>query len=124
MAEWENRPVSQPPGPNPYDPQQPYPAYGQGGWPPAPAPDHPQATLVLVLGILGLVLCQVVSPFALVIGNRVRKEIAASQGRIGGAQMATIGWVLGIVGTCLLALGLVFLIGYVVILVAVIGANA
>ncbi|TNM36607.1 DUF4190 domain-containing protein [Nocardioides albidus] len=115
--------MSQQPGTNPYDPR-PYPSYGQGGQYFGPPPDHPQATMVLILGILGLALCQVIAPFAWVIGGRVRKEIAASQGAIGGSQMVTIGWVLGIVGSCFLMLGLLFVIVYIVIFAIAIGASA
>ena len=64
----------------------------------APPQDHPQATLVLILGILGLAACQVIAPFAWVIGNRVKREIEASNGTVGGLQMVTIGRILGIVG--------------------------
>lgn len=115
--------MSQPPGPDPYDPR-PYPPYGGYGLPPAPPPDHPQATTVLILGILGIVLCQVLAPFAWVMGGRVRKEIAASRGTVGGAQMVTIGWVLGIVGSCLLLLGLAFVVVYVIFIGILIGSSA
>ncbi|MFJ9314926.1 hypothetical protein ACIRN4_12090 [Pimelobacter simplex] len=115
--------MSQPPGPNPYDPQ-PYQPYGGYGLPPAPPPDHPQATTVLVLGILGIALCQVLAPFAWVMGGRVRKEIAASRGTVGGSQMVTIGWVLGIAGSCLLLLGLAFVVLYVIFIVILIGSSA
>ena len=69
--------------------------------------DHPSATTALVLGILGLVLCQVLSPFAWVIGGRAVREIDASQGTLGGRGSANAGRVLGIVGTALLVVGLV-----------------
>jgi hypothetical protein len=96
----------------PPPPQPPY-----GGQPPNPygaapagfgAPDHPQATTVLVLGILGLVLCQVISPFAWVMGNRVVREIDASAGRLGGRSMANAGRICGIIGTILIGVGLLF----------------
>ena len=117
--------MTQPPGPegpNPYDPR-PYPPYGGYGLPPAPPADHPQATTVLVLGILGIVLCQLLAPVAWVMGGRVRREITASRGAVGGASMATIGWVLGIVGSCLLLLALGFFVIYVVFIVILIGAS-
>jgi hypothetical protein len=89
--------------PSPYGqpyPQQPY----------YRVPDHQQATTVLVLGILGLVLCQVLSPVAWVMGNRVIQEIDASGGRIGGRGPANAGRICGIVGTILLGLGVLFLL--------------
>jgi uncharacterized membrane protein YjgN (DUF898 family) len=112
--------VTQPPPPpqppNPYGP----PPVGFG------APDHPQATTVLVLGILGLVLCQVISPFAWVMGNRVVREIDASGGRYGGRTTANAGRICGIVGTILIGVGLLVGIGTlaVVLIAAVSGSTS
>lgn len=90
--------------PNPYG--QPY----QGQQPYYRPPDHPQATTVMVLGILGLVLCQVLSPVAWVMGNRVVREIDASGGRIGGRGPANTGRICGIVGTILIGVSVAFLL--------------
>jgi len=73
-------------------------------------PDHPQSTTVLVLGILGVVVCGVLAPFAWVMGSRVLREIDASQGRLGGRSAAQVGWVLGIIGSVMIGLGLLFLV--------------
>ena len=109
------------------------PAYGQPGPPGAPAygyppaygyaaPEHPKASTSLVLGILGVVLCQVVAPFAWVIGKRTVGEIDASGGRWGGRGQAQAGYVLGIVGSVLLGLYLTFALLYVVFVgVALVG---
>lgn len=78
------------------------PSYPQPAGP--PAPDHPQATTALVLGILGLVLCGVIAPFAWAIGGKAVRDIDASQGSIGGRGAANAGRILGIVGTVLLAI--------------------
>jgi uncharacterized membrane protein YjgN (DUF898 family) len=75
------------------------PAYGGYGPPP---PNHPQATTVLVLGIVGVLVCGIVAPFAWVMGNRVIHEIDASGGRWGGRTEANVGRILGIVLTVLL----------------------
>ena len=110
----------QPPQGVPY-PAQEYPPqqYPPQGYPPqgyasqAPmqyAPDHPKATTSLVLGILGVVLCQILGPFAWSIGKRTVTEIDASQGRLGGRGAAQAGYVLGIIGTVLLALGLLWIV--------------
>lgn len=110
-------------------PQPPYPPH-PGGYPPpypqAPiqyAPDHPRATTSLVLGILGVVLCQVLGPFAWVVGKRTLDEIDASQGQVGGRGAAQAGYVLGIVGTVMLGLALVVLLLYVIFAIAVIGGG-
>lgn len=97
-----------PPPPPPFGGQPPNP-YGA---PPVGfgVPEHPQATTVLILGILGLVLCSVLSPFAWVMGNRVVREIDASAGRLGGRSLANAGRICGIIGTVLIAVVLLALI--------------
>jgi hypothetical protein len=77
---------------------------------PVYAPDHPRATVALVLGILSLVLCQVLGPVAWVIGGNTLKEIDASGGGVGGRGQASAGRILGIIATALLCLSLVVLV--------------
>lgn len=101
-----------PPPPNPYG--GPPPVYAQPGYPPYVAAEHPQATTVLILGILGLIMCQVLSPFAWVMGNRVVREIDASGGAIGGRSSANAGRICGIVGTVLIGLSLLLVAGLLV----------
>jgi uncharacterized membrane protein YjgN (DUF898 family) len=88
------------------------------------APDHPRATSSLVLGILGLVLCGVIAPFAWVIGKRAVNEIDASHGQLGGRGSAQAGYIMGIIGTALLALGLVFVAFYVLVLAVTFGSGS
>ena len=76
-----------------------------------PPPNHAQATTVLVLGILSVVVCQVVGPFAWVMGNRVVREIDASNGALGGRTEANVGRILGLVATVLIVVGLVLVVG-------------
>lgn len=89
---------------------QPYgaPGYGYG----APNQrEHPSGTTVLLLGILGLVLCQVLSPIAWVMGGRARREMDAQPGVVWTNRgNITAGWVCGIIGTALLALGVVVML--------------
>ena len=86
-----------------------------------PRPDHPQATLSLILGIVGLVggfmcgLGLVLSPFAWALGRNAVKEIRASQGRLGGESTARAGMITGIVGSVFLALAILALIGFAVL---------
>jgi hypothetical protein len=115
----------QPPPPLPGS-QPPPPGYLAPGYPPQPgyapqapiqyAPDHPRATTAMVLGILGVVLCQVLAPFAWVIGKRTLSEIDAAHGRMGGRGAAQAGYVLGIVGTVLLGLAALYLVFLVVLI--------
>ena len=64
----------------------------------------------LVLGIIGLVACAFCAPFAWWQGKSAENAIAASGGTYGGKGMATAGKILGIIGTVLLAIGVVVLI--------------
>jgi hypothetical protein len=107
---WEQQQPQQPYGQQPYG--QPY--GQQPGYPAAYAPDHPKATTSLVLGILGIVVCGLVAPFAWRIGKKTRDEIDASNGQLGGRGAAQAGYVLGLIGTILLALGLVLVVLLVV----------
>lgn len=88
-----------------------YPTAPQPGYPAMPPANHPQATTVLVLGILGLVVCGILAPIAWVMGNRVVAEIDASGGTMGGRENANIGRILGIIGTVLIGLSLLVVIG-------------
>jgi hypothetical protein len=86
------------------------------------APDHPKSTTVLVLGILGLVACGIIAPFAWSMGRRTLAEIDASQGALGGRGAANAGYILGIIGTVILAVSLLVL-AFVLVL-AIVGATA
>jgi hypothetical protein len=106
--------VSYPP---PYDPNQnpgyqqpsdqpsyysPYPPQSYG-----PVQDHPQATLVLILGILSIVICSLLGPFAWILGKRAVREIDASGGALGGRTQAQVGYIMGMVVTILVIIGVV-----------------
>ena len=78
---------------------------------PVQPPDHPQAVTAMVLGILGLVCCGLASPFAIWLGRKSMREIDASGGRVGGRGQAQAGFILGIIGTALWVLGLLFYVG-------------
>ena len=135
---------SQPGYPQPGQPQpgygQPYPqqpAYGQPyppqpgyGYPPyvAPPQDHPKATTAMITGLIAVVggftclLPLLAAPFAWVIGQRAKNEIDSQPGRYGGRGQAVTGMVLGIIGTVLLALGVVLVV--VLVIVAASDPNA
>jgi hypothetical protein len=109
-------------GQPPYGPGQP--PYGPPGWsaPPPYRENAPNAVLALVLGIVGIVLCQLAAPFAWALGRRAEEAVAAAPDRYTGKDMATAGKILGIVGTVLLALGVLALI--VVVIVAIAGSSS
>lgn len=116
-----DQPPFQPPGggqppfgqPPPYGPPPGGPPFGQG-----PSENAPNAVLSLVLGIVGILLCTIAAPFAWVLGKRAEEAVAANPGRYSGKDMATAGKVLGIIGTGLLALGIVVAIIFVIAAVA------
>ena len=75
-----------------------------------PPPDHPQTTTILILGICGLVICQVLGPFAWSMGNKALREIDASNGQVGGRDTVKVGRILGIIGTIILGLSVLVLV--------------
>jgi hypothetical protein len=107
--------------PNPYGAS----PYGVGG-PGALAPEHPSTTTGLVLGIIGLVgiftcagVTLVLSPIAWVISGRALREIDAAPGRYSGREKVNAGRIMGIIGTALLALGLLAITALIVLAVAI-----
>lgn len=146
----------EPPGPEPYGQQpqygqpsqygqqQPYgqqPQYGQQPYgqqanpygQPAPysgyqaMQEHPQGTIILVLGILGFVTSGVCGAIAWYMGSKVQKEMAATGTRYSNESNINVGKILGMVTTILGIITILFLIVYVifmVVLVASMGAAA
>lgn len=102
---------------------------GQQQYAPPPAgyqyavPDDPGAQPAMVTGVLSLVLgffCAVgflASPFALVMGLKSMRRIDAAGGRLGGRGNAQAGFIMGIVGTVVLALAILAFIAVVAVLV-------
>jgi ABC-type Fe3+ transport system permease subunit len=101
---------NQPPPPpgGGYGAQQP--GYGGG------QSEHPQGTMILVMGILGLVCCGILAIVAWVMGNKAQKEIDA--GQYAPTSGVKIGRILGMIGTILSILGLVFYLLFFVVLAA------
>jgi hypothetical protein len=92
--------------PNPY-----------GGQPYGVAPqEHPQGTVVLILGILGFFV-GVTAPFAWYLGNKAIKEIRASGRSYSNEQLINIGRILGMIMTLLYVLVLVLVIVFAIIAV-------
>lgn len=105
-----------------YPPPGQYPP-GQYGYQPVyQAPRHPQATLAMVLGIVGLtgVMCYItffVAPFAWWIGAKAVKEIDADPSRPSGRGEAMAGKIMGIIGTVMLIIGVLLVAGFITLLV-------
>ncbi|MFJ1458603.1 DUF4190 domain-containing protein [Nocardia wallacei] len=94
------------------------PYYWHEQQPPTQAVEHPQATTVLLLGALSVFCCGALGPVAWVMGKRALDQIEASEGGFGGRTQVLVGYVLGVVGTVLMALmGILFFL-------VLIGGNA
>jgi phosphotransferase system glucose/maltose/N-acetylglucosamine-specific IIC component len=81
-------------------PPQPY------GWGPR---EHPQGTTVLILGILSLVVCGLLGPFAWTMGYSALQEIDANPSAYSNRGMVLAGYICGIIASCLLILGVVII---------------
>jgi hypothetical protein len=95
---------SDPPPPPNYGGQPP--AYG-GGMPGGPTRDHPRATLILVLGIVSIVCCGLFTGIpAIIMGRGALREIDAAPGTFRNRGTVKAGYICGIVGTVLSAIGI------------------
>ncbi len=73
-------------------------------------PEQSQATTALVLGILGIVCCQVLAIVAWVMANNELEGIRAGRRNPTNEGTANAARIIGIVGTVLLAVGVIFAI--------------
>ena len=103
------------------EPRRPY----GGGATPAPygqpygAPqEHPQGTLILVFGIIGI-FSGIFAPIAWYLGNKAKKEIAASGAHYANESQINTGRMLGKVFTIIYIVVIVLYIVFFIILVAV-----
>ena len=111
------------PPPGTYQPPSAPAGYGYAapGYPPGVAPpvEHPKGTTVLVLGILSLVVCQLLGPFAWIMGNSAMAEIKRSHRPVSNRGSVQAGRICGMISTILMV-GLIVLF----LLVAVLGSEA
>jgi hypothetical protein len=71
-----------------------------------------RGTLILVLGILGLVICGPLGIAAWIMGNGDLKQIDAGAMDSSGRSLTNAGRICGIIATILLVLGVVAFIGF------------
>lgn len=75
-----------------------------------PSRNQTLAIVSLVTGILGLVLCGgLLSPIAVITGFMARKRANADPIHFGGAEIALVGLILGIIGSVVLILVLLYI---------------
>ena len=89
-----NEPLASPPPPPP--------------GPPASGAASTQAITALVLGIVGIVCCTPAAPVAWYLGLNEERAIREGRAAVAGAGIATAAKILGIIGTVILVLGLLF----------------
>lgn len=133
LGYWEQQQAAgqaqQPPPPGPPGPP------GQTGYgypaqyPVYATPDHPKATTALVLGLVGIIggltcyLPLALGPWAWSIGRRAVREIDAEPQRFGGRGQAMAGYVLGVISTVLLVLGILAALVFLVLAIALAGTS-
>ncbi|HET9211869.1 MAG TPA: DUF4190 domain-containing protein [Thermoanaerobaculia bacterium] len=85
-----------------------------------------QATIALVLGILGFVCCGILAPIAWYLGNQELKAIGEGRSPAAGEGIARAAKILGIIGTIYLCAMIlwVFFLGGMAMLSAFFGAAA
>ena len=101
--------------PMPYGQQSPMPYGQQYG---APPQEHPQGTLILVFGILGIFIT-IFAPIAWYMGNKAKREIQASGIQYSNEQNVSIGRMLGKIFTIIALISIVLTIIITIIVVAV-----
>ena len=93
-----------------YPPQQPdYQSY----------PETSQSTVILVLGIMGLVVCQVLAPVAWYMGSQEVTAIDTGRRDPSGRGSANAGRILGIIGTVFLIIGVLAFFFFLIVALAV-----
>lgn len=92
------------------------------GPPPYPMPrEHPEATLILVLGLVSLA-CGPVGFVAWYLGSRAEREIDESGIAYSNAGNIKAGKILGMVMGILTIVGVVLTIGYAIVLLGIFGS--
>ncbi|MEZ6242956.1 MAG: hypothetical protein R3B57_07930 [Phycisphaerales bacterium] len=83
-----------------------------------------RGALILVLGILSIVLCQLLGPFAWIMGKGDLAKMDAGQMDAEGRGLTQAGKICGMIGTILLCLSLLLTILYFIIIIIFVGAAA
>jgi hypothetical protein len=98
--------------PPPYGQQSPMP-YGQQPYTMPPQQEHPQGTLILIFGILGIFIT-IFAPIAWYLGNKAKKDIQMSGVQYSNEQNISVGRMLGkiftIIAIVTIALTIIFAI--------------
>jgi hypothetical protein len=98
-----------------------YPNYGPSYY--GPEYTHPNGTTILVFGILSLVVCSILGPFAWSMGTTALREIDASGYAYANRGHIQAGRICGIISTVLLGLTVVFIV-FIFVIMALSGGFA
>ena len=82
-----------------------------------------RGVLILVLGILGLMICGIIGIFAWILGKQDLEQMRRGVMDKEGEAMTRVGYILGIVATILMAIGLVIMVLYFVLVIAFVAAR-
>jgi hypothetical protein len=123
----QQTPYGQQPGQYPQGGEQPAP-YGQQSHLPygqpygTPPQEHPQGTLILIFGILGIFIT-IFAPIAWYLGNKAKNDIRASGFQYSNEQNISIGRMLGKVFTILAIVSIVLVIIFWIVIAVVAGTQ-
>jgi hypothetical protein len=106
--------------PAPYGQQSPMP-YGQQPYG-APPQEHPQGTLILIFGILGIFIT-IFAPIAWYLGNKAKSDIQTSGIQYSNEQNISIGRMLGKVFTIIAIVSIVLVIIFWIVIAVVAGTQ-
>ena len=82
-----------------------------------------RGTLILILGVLSLMACQLIGPFAWAMGGADLKKMRAGVMDPAGENETRIGYILGIVGTVLLLISFALRVVWFAFFFRVVGAG-
>jgi hypothetical protein len=100
--------------PMPYGQQSPMP-YGQQPYTMQPMQEHPQGTLILIFGILGIFIT-IFAPIAWYLGNKAKRDIQTSGIQYTNEQNITVGRMLGKIFTIIAIVSIVLVIIFWIII--------
>ena len=100
--------------PMPYGQQSPMP-YGQQPYTMPPMQEHPQGTLILIFGVLGIFIT-IFAPIAWYLGNKAKRDIQTSGIQYTNAQNIAVGRMLGKIFTIIAIVSIVLVIIFWIII--------
>jgi hypothetical protein len=103
--------------PAPYGQQSPMP-YGQQPYTMPPMQEHPQGTLILIFGILGIFIT-IFAPIAWYLGNKAKQDVQTSGVQYSNEQNISIGRMLGKIFTIIAIVSIVLVIIFWIVIAVV-----